>query len=85
MFVLRVFYRKDRSHTPGNQDKEVGTENKEKIKYLGGGEIFCTRPDWPWGPPRLLYNGYRVSLPSVRRLGRGVDHPPHLEPMLKKE
>jgi hypothetical protein len=17
----------------------------------GGGEIFCTRPDWPWGPP----------------------------------
>jgi hypothetical protein len=26
----------------------------------GGGEIFCTRPDRPWGPPSLLYNGYRV-------------------------
>ena len=25
------------------------------------GEIFRTRPDRPWGPPRLLYNVYRVS------------------------
>jgi hypothetical protein len=25
-----------------------------------GGEIFRTRPDRPWGPPNLLYNGYRV-------------------------
>jgi hypothetical protein len=25
-----------------------------------GGGIFRTRPDRPWGPPRLLYNGYRV-------------------------
>jgi len=27
----------------------------------GGGEVFRTRPDRPWGPPSLLYNGYRVS------------------------
>ena len=26
----------------------------------GGGEIFRTRSDRPWGPPSLLYNGYRV-------------------------
>jgi len=26
---------------------------------VGGGEIFRTRPDWPWSPPSLLYNGYR--------------------------
>jgi hypothetical protein len=25
-----------------------------------GGEIFYTCPDRPWGPPSLLYNGYRV-------------------------
>ena len=25
-----------------------------------GGEIFRTRPDQPWGPSSLLYNGYRV-------------------------
>jgi hypothetical protein len=26
----------------------------------GGGEIFRTRLDRPWGPPSLLYNGYQV-------------------------
>ena len=26
----------------------------------GGGEIFRTFPDRPWGPPSLPYNGYRV-------------------------
>jgi hypothetical protein len=26
----------------------------------GEGEIFRTRPDRPWGPPSLLYNGYRI-------------------------
>ena len=39
----------------------------------GTGEIFRTRPDRPWGLPSLLYNGYRVSFPRVKRPGRGVD------------
>jgi len=26
----------------------------------GGGEIFRTNPDRPWGLPGLLYNGYRL-------------------------
>jgi hypothetical protein len=39
----------------------------------GVGEIFRTRPDQPWGPPSLLYNG---SFPGVEWLGRGADHPP---------
>jgi hypothetical protein len=42
----------------------------------GGGEIFRSRLDRPWGPPSLLYNGYRVSFPGVKRPNRGVDHPP---------
>ena len=42
----------------------------------GGHEIFCIRPDRPWGPPSLLYNGYRASFPWVKRLWRGVNHPP---------
>ena len=41
-----------------------------------GGEIFRIRPDRRWDPPSFLYNGYRVSLPGVKRPGRGVDHPP---------
>ena len=28
--------------------------------------------------------GYRVSFPGVKRPGRGVDHPLHLAPRLKK-
>jgi len=39
-----------------------------------GGEVFCIRPDRPWGPPSLLYNGYRVFL-GVKRPECGVDHP----------
>ena len=30
------------------------------IESRWGGEIFRTRPDLPWGPPSLLYNGYQV-------------------------
>ena len=36
----------------------------------GGGKNFRTCPDGPWGPPSLLYNGYRV-FPGGKR-GRGV-------------
>ena len=32
-----------------------------------GGVIFRTRPDWPWGPPRILYNWYRVSVQGVNQ------------------
>jgi hypothetical protein len=42
----------------------------------GGGKIFRSRPDRPWGPPSLLYNGYWVYFPGVKRPGRGVDRPP---------
>jgi hypothetical protein len=38
-------------------------------------EILRTRPDRPWGPPSLLYIGYRVFL-GIKRPGRGADHPP---------
>jgi len=41
-----------------------------------GSEVFCTRRDWPWGPPSFLYNWYHVSCLGVKRLGRGIDNPP---------
>jgi hypothetical protein len=46
-----------------------GIENKNS----GWGEIFRTRPERPWGPPSLLYNG-TGSFPVVKRPGRGADH-----------
>ena len=41
----------------------------------GGDEISCTFPDRPWGPPSLLYNGYRVFPGGKVRPGRGADPP----------
>ena len=40
----------------------------------GGGDIFRTCPDRPWGPPNLLYNGYRVFSGGKERPGRDA-HP----------
>ena len=46
------------------------------IRVPVGGEIFSTHPDGSWGPPSVLYNGYQVSFPGVKRPGRGVNYPP---------
>ena len=42
----------------------------------GGGEIFLTCPDRPWGPPSLLYNGHRVFPEGKERPGRDADPSP---------
>ena len=41
----------------------------------GGDEIFCPS-DRPWGPPSLLYNGYRVFHGGKLRPGRAADQSP---------
>jgi hypothetical protein len=51
----------------------------------GGGETFRTRPDRPWGPHSLLYNGYRFSFPGVKWPDVELATHPHLVPGLKKE
>jgi hypothetical protein len=40
------------------------------------GEIFRTPPEQPWGPPSLLYNGYRVFPGGSKRPGRDADPSP---------
>jgi len=50
----------------------------------GGGEIFRTCPDRPWGPPRLLYNGYRVFRGGKKGPWRDADHSPLLVPWSRK-
>ena len=52
-------------HQKGNRDSSVGIVTLATgWTVLGsnpvGGEIFHTRPDRPWGPSSLLYNGYQV-------------------------
>jgi hypothetical protein len=56
---------------------------QEKINP-GGGEIFRICPDRPWGPPSLLYNGYRV-IPGGKAPGRGADHPPPTSAEVKEK
>ena len=40
------------------------------------GARFSARPDRPWRPPSLLYNGYRVFPGGKVRPGRDADHSP---------
>jgi hypothetical protein len=42
----------------------------------GGGEIFRTCPDRPWGPPSLLYNGHGVFPGGKERPERDADPSP---------
>ena len=49
-----------------------------------GGEIFCTCPDQPWGPPSLLYSGYRLFPGDKQRPGRDADPSPHSSAMVMK-
>ena len=41
-----------------------------------GGKTLCTHPDWLWGPPSLLYNGYWVSLPGEKQPGHAINCSP---------
>jgi hypothetical protein len=50
-----------------------------------GGEIFRTCPDRPWGPPSLMYNGYRVFPGDKERPGRDADPSPSSCAVVKKE
>ena len=52
---------------------------------VGGGEIFRTCPDQPWGPPSFLYNGYRFFPGGKERPGRDADTSPSSSAMVKKE
>jgi len=45
-------------------------------RTLVGGEIFRACPDRPWGPPSLLYKGYRVFPGGKERPGRDADPSP---------
>ena len=46
------------------------------IESRWGGEIFSNCPDRPWGPPNLLYNGYRVFPRGKERPVRDADPSP---------
>ena len=67
-------------HHVWGRDSSVGISTPYGLDRPGiesrGGENFHTPPDWSWGPPSLLRNGYRVPFPGVKQPGSGVNHPP---------
>jgi hypothetical protein len=64
-------------HTPSVPGQEhIYLKYLSESSALGGGEIFHTCPDLPWGPPSLLYNGYRVFPGVKERPGRDGDPSP---------
>jgi hypothetical protein len=51
---------------PVGRESVVGIATRYELEGPGiqsrwGGEIFRTRPHRPWGPPSLLYSGYRAN------------------------
>jgi len=69
-------------------DSSVGIVTRYRLDGRGiesrWGRDFSHPLDRPWGPPSLLYNGYLVYLPGIKRPGNGVDPPPHLAPEVKE-
>jgi hypothetical protein len=88
---LRIFYtyNLEDSHYADGQDRVVGlaafTGWTVRGSNRGKSEILRTRSDWLRGPPSLLYNGYRVCFPVVRRQECSFNHPTPFSADFKKE
>ena len=55
------------------------------IESPAGGEIFRTCPDRPWGPPNLLYNGYRIFSGGKEQPRRDADSSSPSSAVVKEE
>jgi len=62
----------------GGPGSSVGVATELRVRRSGDRIPVRTRfsapPDRPWGPPSLLYNGYRVFPGGKVRSGRAADH-----------
>jgi hypothetical protein len=64
---------------------ELATGWTVRGSNYGGGKIFRTCPERPWGQPSLLYNGYRVFPGGKERPGCDADLSPPYSAVVMKE
>ena len=68
----------------------IKLDNKHQISCillvsLSSPYVHDARSQEPWGPPSLLYDGYRVFPGGKERPGRDADPSPPSSTMVKKE
>jgi len=74
--VDRIYFSTVGNYGPGNsvgKAIDYGLDGQNRIQVR---TRFSARQDQPWGPHRLLYNGYRVFPGGKVRPGRAADHSP---------
>ena len=80
LVVLIQLYILTRTYTQRGPGSSVGIATELRAGRSGDripvGARFSARPDRTWGPPSLLYNGYRVFPGGKVRPGRAADHSP---------
>jgi len=64
---------------------ELATGWTVRGSSYGGGKIFRTCPDRPWGQPSPLYNGYQVFPGGKERPGCDADPSPPSSAVVMKE
>ena len=72
-FIAQVYHKNMTCIVVRNGSVGIATDNSLTVRgsNLGEEEILASLPDRAWVPPSLLYSGYRVSFPGVKRPGRG--------------
>jgi hypothetical protein len=87
LFFTELIRNKIKLHTKFCAGQGQGSQYSDSLgvgqsgdRILVKGRDFRTCPDRPCGPPSLLYNGYRVSFPVIKRPGWGVYNPPPSPP-----
>ena len=72
-----IFFTANRSHVLArhkDRGSSVGIATDYGLDGPGIESRFSARPDRPWGPPSLLYNGYRAFSGGKVRPGCAADH-----------